>query len=226
MRALLVGTVVIAAACGRISFDEHPRDAAEGSVADATLTDAVQSDAFVAPVPGCMAPETPGPYITNFEQGVPSWASIYQTAPAQMNIFQGQPRGQPAMTPGNTVYAGFEAPAADQPEPRVFLPDPTMVNTASCAQVSFNIQDDDVTQYAEFTQECGKLEAIMWIGTTPTVLAMTTYNPTLHRWWQQRAHAGMLYFEVSSDGITWSPFAMTTTPAYFIDANPEPPSGP
>jgi len=32
----------------------------------------------------------PGPFITNFEQGVPTWGSIYQIAPAQMDVFQNQ----------------------------------------------------------------------------------------------------------------------------------------
>jgi len=40
----------------------------------------------------------------------------------------------------------------------------------------------------------------------------------MHRWWGLRAHAGTLTFEVSSDGITWAPFATTATPAYFDDA--------
>jgi hypothetical protein len=221
MRALFVGNVVIGAACGRMSFDEYPRDAAAGAVADADAdamaTDALDPDAFVAPAPGCKSPELPGPYSTNFDQGVPPWGSIYQLGAAQMDVFQGQLRGRPAMDPGMTVYAGFQAGIADYRERRVFVEIPTMVNTASCAQVSFNIQDDDATRYAEFTQECGMLEAFLWVGSTPTTLATTSYNPTMHRWWQLRAQAGTLYFEVSSDGITWMPFASTPTPAYFND---------
>lgn len=134
-----------------------------------------------------------------------------------MDVFENQLRGRPAMAPGMTVYAGFEAQVADYRERRAFAQIPVMVNTATCAQVSFNLQDDDVTQYAEFTQECGKLEAILWIGSTPTLLAQTAYNPSTHRWWQLRAHAGTLAFEFSSDGITWSPFASTPTPTYFDD---------
>jgi hypothetical protein len=206
MRALALGIVVVAAACGRMSFDALPLD---GSA----------TDTVVAPlVPGCIAGETPGPFTSDFEQGVPAFGTIYELPPAQMDVFQGQLRGQPAMDPGSNVYAGFEASVTDYRERRAFVQIPTMVNTASCAQVSINIQDDDTTQFAELAQDCGDLQATLWVGSTPTVLANVTYNPMLHRWWQLRAHAGTLTFEVSADGITWAPFATTTTPSYFDDA--------
>lgn len=214
MRTFAVGIVVVAAACGRMSFDTLSSDA---SAIDGSETDGSATDAFLATVPGCIAGETAGPFTSDFGAGVPSFGSIYQLGAAQMDVFQGQLRGRPAMDPGANVYAGFEAAVADYRERRAFVQIPTMVNTASCAQVSFNIQDDDVTQYAEFTQECGQLEAILWVGATPTDLATVTYNPTLHRWWGLRAHAGTLVFEVSSDGIAWTPFATTSTPAYFDD---------
>jgi hypothetical protein len=212
LRAFVVGFVVVTAACGRMGFD------AQGMGAAADASDAPGTDAFVAPVPGCIAGETPGPFTSDFEMGVPSFGSIYELGAAQMDVFQGQLRGQPVMAPGANVYAGFETTVADYRERRAFAQIPTMVNTATCAQVSFNIQDDDIVQYVELTQDCGQLHAYLWVGATPTVLADVTYNPTLHRWWQVRAHAGTLTFEVSADGIGWTQLATTATPAYFDDA--------
>lgn len=209
MRGLAVGIVVVAAACGRMSFDAQRLDAS---------ADGAAGDAFVAPVPGCVAGETPGPFTTDFEQGVPPFGSIYELAPAQMDVFEGQLRGRPVMDPGDTVYAGFEVIVADYRERRAFVQIPMMVNTATCAQAAFNIQDDDVERYAEMAQDCGQLQAILWVGTTPDVLAAETYDPVMHRWWQMRARAGTLTFEVSADGIAWAPFATTSTPVYFDDA--------
>ena len=125
MRGLAVGIIVVAAACGRMSFDAQPSDAA----ADGSATDA-STDAFVAPVPGCIAGETLGPFMSDFAQ-VPSFGSIYAISPAQMDVFQGQLRGRPAMAPGAVVYAGFEAAVADSRERSAFVQIPTMVNTES-----------------------------------------------------------------------------------------------
>lgn len=216
MRGLAVGIVVLAAACGRMGFDAQPSDAS---------SDGSAIDAFVAPVPGCGAGETAGPFTTDFGQGVPPFGSIYELAPARMDVFAGQLRGRPAMDPGPTVYAGFEAMVADYRERRAFVQIPTMVNTASCAQVSFVIKDDDVERYAELAQDCGQLRAILWVGTTDTLLIEVTYDATLHRWWGLRARAGTLTFEVSSDGITWLTLATTATPTYFDDAYLELSSG-
>lgn len=222
MRGLAVGIVVVAAACGRMSFDAQRLDASsDGSISD----DGSGTDAFVAPVPGCVVGETAGPFTSDFGQGVPSFGSIYELPPAQMDVFESQLRGRPAMDPGSTVYAGFEAAVGDYRERRAFVQIPTMVNTTSCAQVAFVIQDDDIERYAELAQACGQLQAIMWVGSTDTVLADIAYNPALHRWWGLRARAGTLTFEVSSDGMTWTTIATTSTPTYFDDAYVELSSG-
>lgn len=199
----IVCAMVVAAGCGRLSFDAS--DAMTGL--DGSL-----------PIPGCVGGEAAGPFITDFSQGVPAFGAIYETSPAQMDVFQGQLRGRPGASPGSTVYAGLELDIADYRERRVFVQVPTMLAVTGCGQVAVVIQDDDLMQYAELSQSCGMVEALLYVGSTPTVLAQLAYDAAAHRWWQLSARAGTLTFEVSADGVLWTEIASTSTPAYFDDA--------
>ena len=203
------GLLLITVACGRVGFEPATRD---GQV------DGVTGEDGVVLRPGCEPAETPGPYTNDFEQGVPAWASIYEISPARMDLFEGALRGRPGTDPGPEVFAGFEVMVADHRERRAFVQVPQMVNLAGCAKVSLVIQDDDAVQYAEVSQSCGVLEALTWVGGTRTEHAIIPYDPVGDRWWQLRAQAGTLHFEVSPDGLRWTTYASTPTPAYFDDA--------
>lgn len=201
---------LVAIGCGRVGFAPLAGDGAPGSVDAGAQVDALER-------PACGPLETPGPYTTDFAQGVPSWASIYQTAPAQMDVDTGSLRGRPGVTAG-TVYAGLELPVGDYRARRVFVELPTMLNTAGCAQASFVIQDDDVVdEFVEIAQSCGMIELSRWSGATQTQVANLPYDPVAHRWWQLRMQGGMLHGEASPDGLAWTELGALTVPAYFDD---------
>ncbi|MBL9013389.1 MAG: hypothetical protein JNL83_04385 [Myxococcales bacterium] len=200
-----------AGGCGRVAFDPAITPGDGGS-------DTSDGSDGPPPVPRCGPGETAGPFTTDFENGVPMFGSIYEIAPARMDVFAGQLRGRPAMAPGSNTYAGFEATVGDYRSRRAFVEIPTMVNTSGCAQVAIVIQDDDVVRYAELAQSCNLVEAMTWAGTTQTVHGSAPYDAALHRWWQLRSEAGTLSFELSPDGVSWTTLAAIPTPAYFDDA--------
>ncbi|HEX8702098.1 MAG TPA: vanadium-dependent haloperoxidase [Myxococcaceae bacterium] len=50
----------------------------------------------------------------------------------------------------------------------------------------------------------GKLSCIQIIGGTTTTLAIVPYDAVNHRWWQFREFGGTIFWEVSSDGQSWT----------------------
>jgi hypothetical protein len=50
----------------------------------------------------------------------------------------------------------------------------------------------------------GKLSCVQIIGSVTTTLAIVPYDPVNHRWWQLRELAGTTFWEVSSDGQSWT----------------------
>src|ERR1041385_2316708 len=66
-------------ACGRIGFENG---GASGSDSGGSISDGSISDGSAATA-GCVAGETPGTYIADFELGAPTWAMTYGQAPVQ-----------------------------------------------------------------------------------------------------------------------------------------------
>ena len=183
--------------------------------------DAERSDATSTPdatMIGCSANEVAGTFASDFTT-MPAWGAIYETSPARMDVFEGTLRGRPGTAPGSSVYAGLEATPEDYRARRAFVQLPTMLATSGCAQAALVVQDDDtVGDFIEISQSCGQLEALSFIGDSPTVLATAPYSAQDHRWWQIRSDGTMTYLETSPDGATWTALGETPTPSYFADA--------
>jgi hypothetical protein len=59
----------------------------------------------------------------------------------------------------------------------------------------------------EFYLEGTELSAVAWSNKVQTVLATTKFDLAVNGWWRFRAAASTLYWEVSSDGSSYAPFA-------------------
>lgn len=67
--------------------------------------------------------------------------------------------------------------------------------------------------------ENGVLTASVKLSGTTSTKAQATYSPTAHRWWRIRELDGVLYWDTSPDGLTWSQQASVATNSVFaIDA--------
>jgi hypothetical protein len=89
---------------------------------------------------------------------------------------------------------------------------PTMVNTASKAEVSLRIGSAGNSNI-EFSQDSGLLKITLSDG-GQNVLANIAYNATAHRWWRAAEFAGTLYAQTSPDGSTWTTRGSAATPSF------------
>jgi hypothetical protein len=62
----------------------------------------------------------------------------------------------------------------------------------------------------EFYLEGTELSAVAWSNKVETVLMTTKFDLALNGWWRFREAASTLYWEVSSDGSSYTPFAQMT----------------
>ena len=72
---------------------------------------------------------------------------------------------------------------------------------------------DPLDAYAQLRVADAELQArTSAAGEAPTTEAGIAYDPGVHRWWQLREQEGVLYWETSADGQTWSQLHATTIP--------------
>jgi hypothetical protein len=206
-RALVV--VGLVAACGRIGFPDRSGDAGAGDTADtgdaggSTLcgTTLVLADAFSG--------TTPGPQWYPFSHG---------------GVTPAQGSGElvitlPATTAAGSNYGGYDsARRFDLRGSRTFVEVNQTVSAAGHAQTDFSA-DGPKGESLSVSEEAGMLYATFYNGMSTTTLGSMPYDPVAHHWWQMRESQGTVYFETSPDGVTFTPFAMTPTPAFapFVD---------
>lgn len=192
------------AACGRLGFGP------EGTASDDAPTD-------VAPVgAACAADETQGVVTSPFD-ALPAWGNLANVAPSRLEIASGGLRGTVGQVAGSK-YASLAGPVADHRNHRLLVQVPQMFDTAGCAQANIALIDANAENYLELLQLCGRLEARVWVGAASTELADIPYDAFAQRWWQLRHEGSRVYFEVSSDGRTWSSIADVEAPAYLASA--------
>jgi hypothetical protein len=120
----------------------------------------------------------------------------------------------PATSGSAGAYAGYDsARRYDLRGSRVYVEVPQVVSTATHAQTNLQI-DTPNGDGLEITEEAGTLYAHVNVGASTSTINSMTYSPTAHLWWQIREAQGTVYFETSSDGMSFAQFATTPTPAY------------
>jgi len=62
----------------------------------------------------------------------------------------------------------------------------------------------DFNRSLGFWLENGSLFAYVESGGNPTAIATLTYSPATHAYWRVREAAGTVYWDTSSDGVTWT----------------------
>jgi hypothetical protein len=120
----------------------------------------------------------------------------------------------PATTSSSPNYSGYDSAFHyDLRGNRVYVEVTQVVSTTTHAQTDIQVaavNGDSLT----ITEEFGILTASTLVGGTTVNLNAIAYNAVQQRWWSFREAGGMIYFETSPDGTTWTPFSMTPTPSY------------
>lgn len=63
-----------------------------------------------------------------------------------------------------------------------------------------------------FIDSSNNLRAYKKVATVNTIIASTTYSATTHKYFSIREQAGTIYYDYSTDGINWVPFANVANP--------------
>lgn len=79
----------------------------------------------------------------------------------------------------------------------------------------FNLNRDSSNKVTFDVRGAGLLTARRTIAGTETQITSTTYNPTTHRWLRMREDTGTLYWDYSSDGVSWTNFTSVTVASTF-----------
>jgi hypothetical protein len=195
--------VGLASACGRIGFDDRSGADAGGDAGNSTPcgTTLVLADTFSG--------STPDPQWYPFSHG---------------GVTPSQSGGElvitlPATTAGGSNYGGYDsARRFDLRGSRTFVEVNQTVSTAGNAQTDFQV-DGPKGEALSVSEEAGMLFATVSNGSSTSTLGSMPYDAVAQRWWQLRESQGTVYFETSPDGVTFTAFAMTPTPAFapFVD---------
>lgn len=190
------------AACGRLGFDA--RVAADGA-GDAP------SDSASATACG-----TTSVLADSFQASAPS--SVWYTYANGGGSFS-QGGGElvitlPATTLNASHYTGYvSAWYYDLRGSRIYVEVNQVVSTATHAQSDIQVVGVSGDELA-ITEEAGMLSAAINVGGARMNVQSIAYDAAQERWWQIREAQGTVYFETSPDGVTFTPFATTPTPAY------------
>ncbi|MGW5122958.1 chitosanase [Streptomyces sp. NPDC004069] len=129
--------------------------------------------------------------------------------------------GGRARVPATTSYAGFESAAAWQLQNshvRVEVPTVPPVGGTEDSYCALTVASGTSGTNLCLKYDCitGRLRlesnVSYWDDNAPEL----TYNGSTHRWWGIREASGTLYFETSTDGVTWTTRRSITTPAWVI----------
>jgi hypothetical protein len=194
--------VLALAACGRIGFTESTGSIGADAAPDGGLPSAGCSTASL------LADDFSGATTS------PQWYTY-----ANGSITTVQTGGElvitlPATTQSTAKYGGYgSAWHYDLRGSRAFVQVLQTEAAATNAQTDLQI-DSPGGDFYEIAEENGHLSASLFVATGQTTLAMIPYSPSAHAWWQFREDQGTIYFETSSDGVTFTAFASTPTPVW------------
>jgi len=190
---VLVGVAGIA--CGRLSYGELSGGARSG---DGGLRDSLGDG------PGSDA-TCPGPLVRDdFDDGVID-STVWAVNPGTITSIE-ETNGQLVVRLGANTTDDWAAVVGyqthDLTNDRVFVEVVQVPNAAQSGQGAIHLGLPGVS-YLSFEIQYGQLAFAIVTSGVPTTYDTLAYDPVLHRWWQIRGQGGMLYFEVSSDGIGW-----------------------
>ena len=74
------------------------------------------------------------------------------------------------------------------------------------------IKSSDSTYQLYWAVETNKIRAYKKIAGTATNLAEATYNSSVHKWFRIRESSGTIYWDYSTDGISWTNFTSIANP--------------
>ena len=77
---------------------------------------------------------------------------------------------------------------------------------------SLRLHDAGGTNQLTFLVEAGTLYAQQIVAGTQTNLHSAAYSSSTHKWWRIREQSGTIYWDTSSDGITWTNFYSVANP--------------
>lgn len=204
------GLLILVAACGRLGFSD--RTGVDSAItADVTIPDSTTAT-------GC---GTTTLLADNFEAATPA-AQWY--AYANGGITTVQTGGQlvitlPATTTSGSNYGGYDSTwSYDLRGGRVYVEVIQVTSVTTNAQTDLQVIAPN-GDALELSEENGQLYASGWVGTTQTTINAIAYDAGQDKWWQFREAGGMVYFETSPDGVTFTPFAMTPTPPYIASVD-------
>jgi hypothetical protein len=197
--------VTLVTACGRLGF---PSISDGGGV----VGDGPGGPDATSSTP-CSGPTT---LTDNFDDGVagPDWNPF--TFPGMTAAESG---GElvltlPAVTTSSN-YGGYDSKRYfDLRDSRMFVEVTQTTSPAGHAQTYFGCYDFNNANSAEIVFENGELVATLNLAGNFMTIGNVAYDPVAHRWWQIRESQGTLYFEASSDGITYTAIAAVPTPSF------------
>ncbi len=92
-----------------------------------------------------------------------------------------------------------------------FLEVLSVPNAGTNADAAFELRVDANNMFL-FEVEASAIYAQYLVGGARTTLNSVLFNPVTQKWWRIREAAGTIYWEVSSDGLTWSIYASVANP--------------
>ncbi|MCC6994427.1 MAG: hypothetical protein IT370_07350 [Deltaproteobacteria bacterium] len=140
------------------------------------------------------------------------WGESYANAPSTIAETGGRLTVNLAAGAGNGAYAGYATQRSyDLRGERFAIEAVQMPPATTTAQGYFNIGIDG-QNLLELVVEGGQLYAQYQVNGTGTVVRQVAYNATNHRFWAFREASSRLFFEVSSDGTTWTELGSAAAP--------------
>jgi hypothetical protein len=180
------------AACGRVDFERHDV-LGDGAVLDVAApvscgSNVVLDDPFDDTTDGPLFIAYTSPGMTTSEAG---GSVSFVFSPST----------------GAGRYAGYDS--------AMLYPSQELCATVEIGEVPvdeglgyFNIVAG--TQKIEFIVYRGSLELRIVESGTPTGIGLFPFDPVAYKFWRLRQHAGVTYWDVSADNITFANLAMTT----------------
>lgn len=205
--------ILVLAGCGRFGFtasDPTSRDAVSGGSGDDGAIGGEDATVDAQPCGGTTHTLTDNFNDNTFDAA--KWGASYEDsvtrhveANQQLEIHIG------ANIADN--WAGYVSSTTYQlADDRVFVEVP-QVNTQGGNTIFLLWTSTTKTDGPSLEWEAGKIRARARVNSNIVELANVTYNPVTQRWWQIRERAGMLYFELSPDGVNWTVLHAMATPA-------------
>jgi hypothetical protein len=149
----------------------------------------------------------------NFNDGTrgPQWARAYQQGGCTLSETGGFAVVTPSST-GSNECAYQSSSAFDLRNDSVATWAYQLIReTTSQAYTFLVVESIDHNKYM-FTENASNLEAQHKVSGTVTTLSSVAYNGTAQAWWRIRETSGVVYWETSPDGATWTVLTMENEP--------------